>query len=95
MNCGAHSLEDLLVTRKSNPALLGHHLVADPDRELTGLSADGFDVNTEFLLQQRRYPSSARRIGRSNQAMPDDDFHIKKVYSRCPSFPLSRPAVNI
>jgi hypothetical protein len=58
----ANRVEDFLIARKSNPALLGDEPVIDPNSELAGLSADCFGVDVEFFLQQRRYTSGARRI---------------------------------
>jgi hypothetical protein len=89
----ANCVEHLLIAGKSNPALPGNNLIADPDREFAGLPADCFDVNAEFFLEQRRYPSSARGIRRSNQTVANGDLlHaliIRATESVCPICQMS------
>ena len=51
-----------LVAGESDPTLTCDEFVSDPDGKFTGLTANRFNVDTQFLFEQRRYPSSAGRI---------------------------------
>jgi len=44
-------LQYLLIAWKPQPRLLRHHPVADPDAELSVLTAGRFDINSEFFLE--------------------------------------------
>ena len=56
---GAHGFEHRSVAGESDPALTCDEFVSDPDGKFTDVTADGFNVDTQFLFEQRRYPSSA------------------------------------
>ena len=56
---GAHGLKYRLVAGESDPTLTCDEFVSDPDGKFTGLTANRFNVDTQFLFEQRRYPSSA------------------------------------
>src|SRR5262245_56276353 len=64
--CRTHRFKNFLIAWKSDPAFGGHHFVIHPDGKLPRLSSNGVDFNPEFFLQQRRYTSSARWVGRSD-----------------------------
>ena len=64
--CRTHRFKHFLIAWKSNPAFGGDHFVIHPDGKLARLSSNRVDFNAEFFLQQRRYTSSARWIGRSD-----------------------------
>ena len=65
-----------LVAGESDPTLTCDKFVSDPDGKFTGFTADRFNVDTQFFFEQRRYPSSAGWIRRSNEAVANDDFHM-------------------
>jgi len=73
---GPHRFQHPLIARKSNPTLAGDEFVIDPHGEFSVCPSDRFDLDSEFLLEQRRYTSSAWGVRSSNQAVTNNDlFH--------------------
>lgn len=64
--------ENLFHRWKSEPALLGDQLVADPDGELTPFALNEFCVDPQLFLDQCRRPGGIRLIGRSDLAIFDE-----------------------
>ena len=62
MQRGCDGLKYGLIAWKSDPTLARNQSVTHPDGEFTSRPLDDLRFDAEFFFEQRRYPSSARRV---------------------------------
>ena len=67
----ADGLDDGLVGRETDPALLRYLAAADPDGEFTAVAFDQVGVEIELQFDRGRRTEGPRSIGRSNRAEAD------------------------
>src|SRR5262245_28785203 len=91
----ANRFEHSLVAWKSQPTFAGDEFISHPDRKLTGVAINRFDLRTELFGKQRRHPGSAWWIGGSNRTTPYYYLHTISIplefVVSCELVPLTRP----